>query len=155
MEIERKFLLERIPDGLDLGSGTLIEQGYLFTEPAELRLRRRGEQFRLTVKTSGTEAREEWESEIPEWVWQALWTHTEGKRVTKTRYVIERDGHALELDVYHGDLERLIILECEFESLEAAQAFGLPREFADAVDVTEDKHYKNKTLAVRGRPHSQ
>jgi adenylate cyclase len=152
MEIERKFLLKQIPDGLDLDSGTLIEQGYLLTDPAELRLRRRGQQFTMAVKTSGTEVREEWESEIPEWVVQALWPHTEGQRVSKTRYVFDRGGHSLELDVYHGDLDGLVILECEFDSREAAHSFALPPEFADAADVTADARYKNKSLAAQGMP---
>ena len=51
VEIERKFLVERVPDGLDAGEP--IDQGYLAIadDGVEVRVRRRGEATVLTVKS--------------------------------------------------------------------------------------------------------
>ena len=54
VEIERKFLVDRLPDGLDDNPSAEIEQGYLaITTEVEVRVRRYGEQAFLTVKSSG------------------------------------------------------------------------------------------------------
>jgi adenylate cyclase len=62
MEIERKFLVEKIPD-LTNAQAIHIEQGYLSFSP-EVRIRKRDEIFYLTVKSDGDIAREEYEIEI-------------------------------------------------------------------------------------------
>jgi hypothetical protein len=64
-EIERKFLLDRLPSGLGGRDRIEIEQGYLaVSEAAEVRLRRAGEHGTLTVKRGHGRAREEFEVEI-------------------------------------------------------------------------------------------
>ncbi|WP_244654007.1 hypothetical protein [Lentimonas sp. CC4] len=45
----------------------------------------------------------------------------------------------------------LIVAEVEFKSEAASASFSLPDYFGD--EVTEDKRYKNKTLALEGIPH--
>ncbi len=148
-EIERKFRLDFIPS-IDLGQGEEIFQGYLLVNDGELRIRRKAGRSYITVKGDGTLSREEWEAEVPAWVFDQLWPATDGRRIEKTRYPIQHEGMTLELDEYHGSLKGLVILECEFLSLEASQAFELPEWASDAVDVTAEKAYKNKNLAVQG-----
>ena len=155
MEIERKFLLRRNPEGIEIGTGEQIEQGYVFDEPIEMRLRSRAGRFLLSVKTTGSIAREEWEKEIPKWVYESLWSKVGWRIVRKTRYLMRFDERELELDVYQGPLDGLITLECEFASLEDAQSFSLPTVFSDAVEVTDDARYKNKHLATNGIPSRQ
>ena len=82
---------------------------------------------------------------------ERLWPLTEGLRIEKTRYEIEADdGLVIELDVYEGDLEGLLVAEVEFESEEAADAFAPPDWLGP--DVTEDARYKNQRLARDGAP---
>ena len=65
IEIERKFLVEQLPDELDSFPSREIEQGYLaITDDVEVRVRRYGEESFLTVKSSGDESRVEEEIEI-------------------------------------------------------------------------------------------
>lgn len=151
MEIERKFLLQELP-WVPADGGEDILQGYLITEHGELRLRRRGSDCFITVKGDGTISREEWEREIPEWVFVQLWPATYGRSLEKTRYTIDHNGSMMEVDVYHGTLQGLLILECEFESEEKANRFRFPDWAEGAVEVTEDKAYKNKNLAIKGFP---
>lgn len=158
MEIERKWLLPRSFDLLGVegleDDYRRIRQGYILGDKdAELRVRMMSggigpaECF-ITFKGTGDLCREEWEESIPESVFRALYAKTEGRRIDKIRYVAVDGANRFEIDVFKGDLEGLILLECEFGSEEAARTVQLPKCFADAVDVTVDKRFKNKNLAA-------
>jgi CYTH domain-containing protein len=152
IEIERKFLVEQLPHGLDAYPSREIEQGYLaISDDVEVRLRRYGDQTFLTVKSSGTESRVEEEIEIDERRFDALWPLTDDRRIEKRRYAIPSgDGLTVELDVYRGRLSGLVTAEVEFTSLANASAYVPPAWFGR--DVTEDPRYKNKQLATDGLP---
>lgn len=147
VEIERKFRLFSLPEGLNNGdvATAVIEQGYI----GKLRLRRQGNQFFLNVKGRKEQSlgRDEWEVEVPGWVFAKLWPQTEGARLTKTRYGLRRDGRLLEIDIFQGHLAGLILLECEFASEAEAISFCLPEIFRAATEVTDDERYKNSQLA--------
>jgi adenylate cyclase len=116
-----------------------------------VRVRRRDGETWLTVKAGGGRVRVEEEIEIEADRFERLWPLTEGRRIEKTRYEIDAgDGLVIELDVYKGDLEGLVVAEVEFESEEAADAFAPPDWVAR--DVTEDARYKNQRLATSGAP---
>lgn len=152
-EIERKFLLSKVPE-IDLGPGAVIVQGYMAVPSGELRLRRKDNDFFLTVKGDGTISREEWEEQIPEWVFRQLSLATEGRRIEKMRFTVPWADLNLEIDVFTGALSGLILLECEFSSEAVANAFQLPPWVVEAREVTTDASYKNKNLAIKGRPET-
>lgn len=152
VEIERKFLVGRLPDAFDDQPSAEIEQGYLaITDEVEVRVRRYGERAFLTVKSSGDQVRVEEEIEIDARRFSALWPLTKGRRIEKRRSRIPTaDGLTIELDVYHDQLSGLLVAEVEFGSPEAAAAFVPPDWFGR--DVTDDPRYKNKRLATAGLP---
>lgn len=47
MEIERKYLVKKIPENIEKYTHKELEQGYLCTEPV-VRVRREGEEYVLT-----------------------------------------------------------------------------------------------------------
>jgi CYTH domain-containing protein len=153
VEVERKFLVPALPD-LSGFESSEIEQGYLALPDekggAEVRLRSRGNELTLTVKSAGGEVRDEEELELDRDEFDRLWKLTEGRRLAKRRYVIPHDGLELELDVYAGALEGLLVAEVEFEDEDAAGEFEPPAWFGD--EVTGKEHYKNESLATRGLP---
>jgi adenylate cyclase len=149
MEIERKFLLSQAPDRARLGAGAHIAQGYL---PFGMRLRREDERCTLTVKGEGTLVRDEWEVAIPEWVFDQLWSATAGRRLEKTRYTVPHGDLMLEVDEYHGPLAGLWTLECEFVDEQQVGTLRLPDWAATAEEVTEDRRYRNVSLAEHGLP---
>jgi adenylate cyclase len=117
----------------------------------EVRVRRRDANAWLTVKSGGGRARVEEEIQIDGERFERLWPLTEGRRIEKTRYEIPvGDDLVIELDVYAGDLDGLVIAEVEFDSEEAADAFAAPDWLGP--DVTEDVRYKNQRLARDGAP---
>jgi adenylate cyclase len=56
----------------------------------------------------------------------------------------------IELDVYGGALEGLLVAEIEFDSEEAAERFEAP-DWLDR-ELTGDERYSNAALAERGLP---
>ncbi|WP_071673425.1 CYTH domain-containing protein [Nioella nitratireducens] len=148
-EIERKFRVVSCP-ALDGLRAEAVRQGYLTgpDDSVEVRLRQKGDGYFLTVKSGGTIERSEHETAITADQFQTLWPATSGSRIEKTRYVgALADGRVFELDIFDGVLAPLMLVEVEFPSLDAADAFAPPDWFG--ADVTADKRFKNKALATQ------
>jgi adenylate cyclase len=151
-EIERKFRVDQLPEAGSLTASASIDQGYLAvgSDGTEVRIRRKGDRFYQTVKRGEGLSRLQTEVTLSGEQFEAMWPHTEGRRVEKTRYEIPYGGHVIELDVFHGALEGLIIAEVEFESAEQSAGFEPPEWFGE--EVTDDGRYQNRNLALHGRP---
>ena len=150
MEVERKFLVPDPPD-LDGTESDEIEQGYLaIGADGEVRLRRKGEKLVLTAKRGAGISREEAEVELDRQAFERLWPLTEGRRLHKRRHLIPHGDLTIEVDVYEGNLEGLVVAEIEFSSEGEARRFD-PPDWIGA-EVTGDERYLNETLATRGRP---
>ena len=105
VEIERKFLVPKLPSGLRRSPATRIEQGYIAIgdDGTEVRVRRRDGDTVLTVKGGSGRSRKEEELGIDAERFARLWPLTEGRRLEKTRYVMPAgDGLDIEVDVYSG-----------------------------------------------------
>jgi CYTH domain-containing protein/8-oxo-dGTP pyrophosphatase MutT (NUDIX family) len=144
-EIERKFLVDRLPDGIDAYPRQRIEQGYLATGDVEVRLRRADERTRLTVKGGHGLVRTEEELAVDPERFARLWPLTEGRRIEKVRHRLEHGGRTVELDVYSGARQGLLVAEVEFPDEHAAAAWQ-PPDWIGA-EVTGDPVYANARLA--------
>ena len=154
-EIERKFLVASLPENLDNYRHEEVIQGYIVIsrDGTEVRLRKKGDKYFQTVKSGGGKVRAEYEIEISKEQYEGLWQTTEGKRIEKTRYKIPHDGAVIELDVYGGNLNGLVTAEVEFSSEEASGKFVSPLWFGE--EATDDKRYKNQSLAIHGLPQKE
>lgn len=153
VEIERKFVVAELPAAIADHPGQRIEQGYLAiaADGVEVRVRRRGGQATLTVKSGPGQVRTEEEISIEERRFDSLWRLTDGRRISKSRHEIPlEDGLVAELDVYDGAHDGLLTVEIEFASLEASERFAPPPWVGR--EVTGDARYANQTLALDGRP---
>jgi adenylate cyclase len=154
VEIERKFLPHRLPDGLP--EGQRIEQGYLAVAPdgVEVRVRRRAGRSTLTVKSGPAQVRTEEELEIEDRRFESLWPLTEGRRIDKVRHVVPLgEGLEAELDVYSEPHAGLLVAEVEFPTREASDRFAPPAWLGR--EVTGDARYANQSLALQGAPGAQ
>ena len=141
MEIERKYLLRQLPEHLETYPSHCIEQGYLWTAPV-VRIRRQDEEYWLTYKSKGLMVREEYNLPLTREAYLHLRPKTDGILICKTRYLIPLGGGlTAELDVFHDDYEGLFLVEVEFPSEEAAEAFLPPEWFGE--DVTFSSAYHN------------
>lgn len=87
MEIERKYLIHKLPENLEAYPCHLIEQAYLCTEPV-VRIRRQDNDYILTYKGSGLMAREEYNLPLTETAYAHLLAKADGTVITKKRYVL-------------------------------------------------------------------
>lgn len=149
MEIERKWILQRVPTEFRLVRNTQMEQFYLSTNP-EVRLRHNpasNEPFRITVKGEGTLSREEIETKVSENFYNKLKDFVGKPPITKDYSIFNCGGYPLAVSVV--DDGAFIYAEVEFESEEQARGFQLPID--DAIEVTENTDYKMKNYWLRTR----
>jgi adenylate cyclase len=149
LEIERKYLLSRLPRSLPRSTTALIVQGYIPGKRLVERLRseQRGarKHFYRTVKSGTGIVRTELEEETSRGVFEAMWPLTEGKRLTKLRHRVPAGALTWEIDEF-ADLG-LVVAELELPSEDAAVEF--PPWLAPFVEreVTGDAAYLNSSLA--------
>ncbi|RCW40594.1 CYTH domain-containing protein [Paenibacillus prosopidis] len=155
LEIERKFLLDKLPSviieeqKLKVLSEQRIEQTYLaIDETQELRVRRivdlaSGEvSFTHTFKLGNGLSREEIEYSISEGIYDQVVKAFGFVPLTKNRITAEWDGNIIEIDIY--DQIELAVLEVEFDSEVAANAFAAPDWFGR--DISSERQYSNKKV---------
>ena len=152
VERERKWVIDTPPQPALAGGGVELRQGYLAAdERRSIRIRDAGEQgCTLTFKAGSGAERTELEWPIERREFDAAWPSTAGRRITKTRHRIPAGDHVIELDVFGGSLDGLIMAEVEFRSAEELAAFEPPDWFGR--DVTDDNRYTNAALALSGLP---
>lgn len=145
MEIERKFIPTKLPENLDSFEHHDIEQAYLNTNPV-VRIRKQDDKYILTYKGKGMMAREEHNLPLNKESYYHLLSKADGNVISKTRYLIPiGNGLTAELDIFSGKFDGMLLVEVEFDSVEAADAFVPPEWFGD--DVTYDKHFHNSYLS--------
>ena len=145
IEIERKFLVVDDSWREAASAGMRYRQGYLSTDPRNsVRVRVCGDKAWLNVKSvaSGM-VRREYDYEIPSADAQAILEELCVKPlIEKTRFIVEHDGHAWEVDVFEGDNAGLVVAEIELEA--ADDEFTLPAWAGE--DVSGDPRYYNQRL---------
>lgn len=153
IEIERKWLLKRIPENLSEYPVQELEQGYLNFSPA-VRVRRdkseKGEKYELTYKGKGLYAHQEENMPLDRESYESLLQKCEGLIIEKKRYRIPIGAYIGELDVFSGALSGLVLIEVEFPTEEEESVFQAPEWFGE--DVTATGKYSNAYLA---RTHFQ
>ncbi len=151
MEIERKFLPEKLPFDLEAYPSSRIEQAYLCVRPV-VRIRREDGRFWLTYKSSGLLAREEYNLALTEEAWLHLLAKADGRVLKKRRFRVPlgSSGYTAEIDRFEDCYEGLILVEVEFPTQEEALAFEPPAWFGR--EVTYSGEYQNSRLALLPRP---
>lgn len=149
IEIERKFLLQRLPR-IPAGAEVLrIDQGWLPGERLIERVRRvRGDdrtRWYRTVKTGAGLQRHEIEEETTEDVFRALWRLTRGRRVSKRRFRVTAGPLTWEIDRFTG--HQLVLAEVELPTPDTPSE--PPDWLRDCIvrEVTGEPQYYNINLA--------
>lgn len=147
IEIERKFLVLSDAFKSICTNKHTIAQGYLSSVPERtVRVRIKNDQGFITIKGKGSESgmsRLEWEKEISLADAKQLLTLCEKGVIVKTRYEVPNGNHVIEVDVFEGDNEGLVMAEIELESETAS--FSVPDWLG--IEVTNDERYYNSYLS--------
>ena len=158
LEIERVFLLNRLPDLPVSALKYRLMQGYLpkpteadGENPVEGRLRKTIKSdgsiiYTHTIKRGLGLIRQENEREISQQEFQKLWPGTEGRRLTKTRYFVKEDDQLWAVD----DFDSLDVVMAEIELAEPDTPITLPDWLKACLirEVTEEPAYRSYHLAL-------
>lgn len=148
MEIEKKYFVTSLPDKLEAYENKKIAQGYLCTNPV-VRIRRSDDDYYLTYKGEGLMVREEYNLPLTKEAYEHMLPKIDGFLIAKTRYLVPLEGGlTAELDIFEKELAPLILVEVEFDTVEAAEAFTPPEWFGE--DVTGSGKYHNSYLSQHG-----
>jgi len=164
MEIERKFLVNKLPCNLSACQCLVIEQAYLCTDPV-VRIRRQDEDYYLTYKGKGLMVREEYNLPLNKEAYLHLLAKADGNIISKKRYLLPivdpvfKEGYMIpadpgsspdlkiELDIFDPPFAPLVLAEVEFPSEEMANAFIPPAWLGK--DVTGDRAYHNSEMSLK------
>lgn len=152
-EIERQWLLRRLPEGL--GEGIEIIQGYLAVADPEVRVRRKNGRFYLTQKRGRGLTRDEGKGDvaISADAFDILWPLTAGRRIRKIRYRLDgASGLTWEIDEYLEYLRPLVVAELEVPDESTEVLIPCALRALVIREVTDDPNYQDKNLAARGVP---
>ncbi len=149
-EIERKYLLRALPEGIDRWPAEVIDQGYLPGEKINERVRRiRGSdgsvRYERTCKMGRGLERFEFQESIDETFFTTVWPLTRGKRVFKRRYQVPAGELTFEVDEF---LDRALVL-AEVELERCDQEISIPDVISAVLvrEVTDEREYTNHALA--------
>jgi len=150
LEIEKKYLVKKLPDKLEQYESVDILQGYISNpnDDVTVRLRKYGCIFFKTIKKRGFLSRLESETQISEEQFNNEWNLTEGKRIKKIRYKIPYNSLIIELDIFQEKLDGLIIAEVEFRNEDESLKFIPPDWFGE--EVTDQREFSNSYLSFFG-----
>lgn len=154
MEIERKYMIHKLPGDLSGYQYKKIEQGYLCNKPT-IRIRKSNNDYILTYKSKIDKedtlegspiVNHEVELPLTEEAYNTLKKKIEGNMVYKTRYLIPlQDGLTAELDIFEKQLLGLVYVEVEFPDEETAHRFTPPSWFS--YELSADKRFSNYRLS--------
>jgi adenylate cyclase len=152
LEIERKYLLQDIPTSIFNHPPMTIDQGWLPGDTIKERIRHAVfENGRVgyvrAIKVGKGISRFEFEEDMTQALFEAMWPFTEGKRTMKQRYRINDGGFLWEIDVFTGPLTGLFLAEVELE--DEYVVVTPPTWLAPWIvrEVTDDPNYTNAKLA--------
>ncbi len=139
LEIERKFLIKKIPQDLEQFPHKKIMQWY-FNDPStgkSIRIRKIDNEYVVTRKKWQGIVRNEVEVQLSKEEFDDMWMNVETRFLEKTRYYIPYEGHTIELDVYK-DLHWLMTAEVEFAIKRDAKQFIVPERFDEELSMVRE-----------------
>ena len=158
LEIERVFLLNRLPDLPASALKYRLMQGY-FPDPTEAdgenptegRIRKTEKSdgsiiYTHTIKRGLGLIRQETERKISEQEFDKLWPGTEGRRLSKTRYFVKEGENLWAVD----DFDDIDVVMAEIELAEPDTPITLPVWLKACLirEVTEEPAYRSYFLAI-------
>lgn len=149
VEIERKYLLDALPELAREAPFVEIAQGWLPGQKIRERLRvtRDGDRevHHRTIKTGSGIERAEFEEQIDAEVFRRLWPFTEGCRIRKRRYRIADGAFLWEVDVFQD--QDLVLAEVELPAVDTAVEPPVWLRPHVLREVTDEPEYTNLALA--------
>ena len=150
LEIERKYLLSRLPTFPSPTDVLEIDQGYLPGTNVLERLRRQRStngttRYFRTVKVGAGVERIELEDETDQRTFDHLWLLTDGRRLRKRRYLVPNGADIWEIDEFTD--RTLVLAELEIDAPDTRITFPGWLTPTLVREVTDEPEYTNRSLA--------
>ena len=130
-----------------------IEQGYIVRERGhELRVRREGTRYWLSVRDRSTRAVTGQEIGITKGQFDKLWPFTAGQRITRIRHVMKMGRLRMKIDEFTGEHAPLRLAEVFFPDTAASKVFKKPDFLGE--EVTRREEYQTAEMAIHGAPET-
>ena len=147
----RKFLLTSDPSQMDAAKVVEIEQGYIVRERGhELRVRREGSRYFLSVRDRSTKSITGQEIGISKSQFEKLWPFTKGQRISRTRRMMKMGRLRMKIDEFTGEHAPLRIAEVYFPDSATGRGFKKPDFLGE--EVTRREEYQTAEMAIHGAP---
>ena len=150
VEIERKYLLSALPGMPGVRDVLEIDQGYIPGRALLERLRRQRHRdgsirYFRTVKLGSGMERKELEDETTAAIFEHMWVLTQGRRLTKRRYLVPQGERTWEVDEFTD--RELFLAEIEIPTRDTR--IVIPDWLSPVLvrDVTDEGSYANSRLA--------
>ena len=149
IEIERKFLLKKLPKLPSYKDFLIYEQGYLPGKTIKERLTihyTNPVKYRRAVKIGSGEERFEFKEKVNKEVFEMFWPLTEGRRIKKQRYWVQAEGKLVwEIDEF---LDRKLFI-AEIETPKKGYPIKIPSWLKSVIirEVTEEKEFEGFNIA--------
>lgn len=150
IELERTFLAKSLPENLKECPCKDIVDMYIENGDGHLtlRIRKNGDGYKLVQKSlmdSNDRSKQlETTIDLSQAEYESL-SPSRSRKVEKTRYLYPYQGKTAEYDIFTGSLVGLVVIDFEFETEEAKDAFVMP-DFCLA-DVTQENFIAGGALA--------
>lgn len=143
MEIERKFLIDKINFDLEMYKSKYIKQQYLYKDiftaiRKRLIIQNNVSKYFYTIKTNKNGfSVNEIEKEITQDEYDKL-NNENNTEIIKTRYIIPYQNYKIELDIFDGEYKGLMFAEVEFKNETEAIEFekNIPEWFV--IEISND-----------------
>lgn len=143
MEIERKFLIDKINFDLEKYKSKYIKQQYLYKDiftaiRKRLIIQNNVSKYFYTIKTNKNGfSVNEIEKEITQDEYDKL-NNENNTEIIKTRYIIPYQNYKIELDIFDGEYKGLMFAEVEFKNETEAIEFekNIPEWFV--IEISND-----------------
>lgn len=143
MEIERKFLINKIDFDLSIYDSKVIKQNYVYKDVftairKRLIIKNNQSKYIYTIKTNKTGfSVNEIEKEITSEEYDSIQTNNGYTEIEKTRYIIPYNNYKIELDIFDGEYKGIIFAEVEFSNEKEAIEFDkiIPEWFGTEIST--------------------
>jgi adenylate cyclase len=150
LEIELTYLARQIPVDIVSAAGQELVDIYVPEDVdfPQLRIRKKDNQYEITKKSplkhGDLSAHYEETILLNEAEYQVL-SQVSSRKLEKRRFSSSAGSYTIELDIFHGDLTGLVLIDFEFKTMDDKAAFT-PPAFC-LLDVTQEKLILGSHLA--------
>jgi CYTH domain-containing protein len=152
LELELTYLAKELPVEIQGVTPARMEDTYIpeHAAHAHLRVRAKSDRHEITKKlpVHDDDASVQVEQTIPltPEEYRGL-SAINNRKIIKDRYNVVIDGHAAEVDIFHGKHEGLVLIDFEFETAGAKAAFTPPA--CCLADVTQEEFIAGGVLSAK------